>query len=131
VIHVEDSEQIAVIDWAALVKCPNGESVGDYLFHIPNGGKRNVREAARFKRLGVKPGVSDLFFAYPMASIHGLWIEMKKARKDFSSEHIANMSVTDNQKQWLKRMESVKYMTAVCFGSDEAIQTIKVYLGLK
>lgn len=28
--------------------------------HCPNGGFRNVREAARFKRMGVKAGVPDI-----------------------------------------------------------------------
>ena len=29
-------------------------------WHTPNGGKRHPREAARFKTMGVRPGVSDL-----------------------------------------------------------------------
>lgn len=31
-------------------------------FHVPNGGKRNGREAGRLKRMGVRPGVADLLF---------------------------------------------------------------------
>ena len=30
------------------------------LFHVPNGGSRSKREGARFKAMGVIPGVSDL-----------------------------------------------------------------------
>jgi len=29
-------------------------------WHTPNGGKRGIAEARRFKALGVRPGVSDL-----------------------------------------------------------------------
>lgn len=29
------------------------------LFHIPNGGKRNVIEASKFKQMGTLPGVPD------------------------------------------------------------------------
>jgi len=34
------------------------------LFAVPNGGSRNVREATKFKREGVRAGVSDLILAY-------------------------------------------------------------------
>lgn len=30
--------------------------------HCPNGGKRHIVEAMKFKRMGVLPGVSDLLF---------------------------------------------------------------------
>lgn len=33
-----------------------------HLFHVPNGGKRSRVEAARFKSMGVVPGVHDLLF---------------------------------------------------------------------
>lgn len=34
------------------------------LFHVPNGGERNGREAAKLKTMGVYPGVSDLILLY-------------------------------------------------------------------
>ena len=34
------------------------------LFHPANGGSRNSREGAKFKSMGVWPGVSDLIFIY-------------------------------------------------------------------
>ena len=34
------------------------------LFHVPNGGFRNAREGAKFKKIGVVPGVADLIFLY-------------------------------------------------------------------
>jgi hypothetical protein len=34
-------------------------------WHVPNGGKRTAAEGAKFKRMGVKPGVSDLHFVLP------------------------------------------------------------------
>lgn len=30
------------------------------LFHVPNGGKRNAREANKMKAMGVTPGIPDL-----------------------------------------------------------------------
>ena len=32
------------------------------LFHVPNGGTRNKREGAKFKMMGVYPGVADYIF---------------------------------------------------------------------
>ena len=37
-------------------------------WHTPNGGKRNAVEAARFKAMGVRPGVSDLVAVHQGAS---------------------------------------------------------------
>ncbi len=34
------------------------------LFHVPNGGNRNAREAYKFKTMGLTPGVSDFLFMY-------------------------------------------------------------------
>ena len=49
--HFEDDEQAAVFDWAAHMPALK------WMHSIPNGGKRNIREAARLKRQGVKSGV--------------------------------------------------------------------------
>lgn len=34
-------------------------------FHVPNGGKRNAREGAKFKRQGVLAGVPDILIVHP------------------------------------------------------------------
>ena len=34
------------------------------LFHPANGGSRNAREGAKFKSMGVVPGVADLLFIF-------------------------------------------------------------------
>ncbi len=44
--HIEDREQMWLFDWALLQSGKYPEL--NLLFHIPNGGKRDVREAARF-----------------------------------------------------------------------------------
>jgi hypothetical protein len=35
------------------------------IFHVPNGGNRNIAEAQKFKRMGVLPGVADFIMALP------------------------------------------------------------------
>ena len=59
------------------------------LFAIPNGGKRNAREAKRMQLEGVVAGVADLFLAVPCGKYHGLFIEMKAGKNgqsDFQKE---------------------------------------------
>ena len=34
------------------------------LFHVPNGGSRNKREAAKFQIMGLYPGISDFIFLW-------------------------------------------------------------------
>lgn len=53
--HLEDNLQMQVCDYLARV-CPV------FFWAVPNGGVRNPREAARLKRMGVRPGVFDLHF---------------------------------------------------------------------
>lgn len=130
--NLEDREQMAVIQWAELVMIPKtNEKIINYLIAIPNGGIRSPMVGAKYKKLGMKKGVSDLFLAYPVVGMHGLWIEMKKRRKDFSSPHVAGMAATDDQLIWLAKMEEVGYMGEVCYGADEAITKIKTYLGIQ
>jgi len=45
------------------------------IFAIPNGGKRDMRTAAKLKAEGVVPGVPDLFIP-----AWNLWVEMKTLR---------------------------------------------------
>lgn len=52
--HVEDAIQRAIVQELRL------RGTGALWWHTPNGGKRNMIEAVRFKQLGVLPGVSDL-----------------------------------------------------------------------
>ena len=51
----EEAIHIGIIDLLRLTAAP------DVLyFHVPNGGLRNKREAAKLKRMGVLPGVADI-----------------------------------------------------------------------
>lgn len=67
--HIEDNEQILLFDWACAQSGKYPEL--ELLHHIPNGGKRNAREGARFKRMGVKAGVPDIAFPIPRGGYHG------------------------------------------------------------
>lgn len=118
-MRTEAQEQEAVIRWAEM-------STGRYpelalLFHIPNGGSRkDAREGAHFKKLGVKAGVPDLFLPIARHGLNGLFIEMKRER---------NYSVTEEQYAWIARLRKEGYAATVCCGYEEARKTIEEYLG--
>lgn len=117
-MHDEDSEQIALMQWARLQSGKIPELA--LLFHIPNGGKRDAREAARFKAMGVKPGVPDMFLPVPCGIYCGLWIELK--RRDGGK-------LSKNQAEFLEALAGQGYKTAVCAGWEEAKNEILRYLG--
>ena len=116
-LHEEDGEQMTLIEWAGLREGALPDI--KWLIHIPNGGKRNAREAGRLKAMGVKRGVSDLFLPVPRGEYHGLWIEMKKR---------VGGKVSPEQKEWLSGMKALGYRTKVCRGWEEAAEEIERYL---
>lgn len=89
------------------------------LFSIPNGGKRNAREAAILKAEGATAGVPDLFLAIPRRSKHGLFIEMKSG---------AN-KCTVAQREFLNDAAEMNYDTMVCRSFDDFKNEITQYLG--
>lgn len=91
---------------------------GPLLFHIPNGGKRNAREAAYFKAEGVVSGVPDLFLAAGRHGFNGMFIEMKVGRNGESA----------NQKEVRKMLEESGYYCTICRSLDEFMHTVEHYL---
>lgn len=129
-IHREDAEQRALIQWADYTLMPagldlqRGAKVGHYLFAIPNGGKRGKIEAARFKGLGVRAGVSDLFFSFPSPGVpqkHGLYIEMKAPKPH-------GKAPSSKQATFSELMRQAGYEAVTCYGWDEARQAVGKYL---
>ena len=56
------------------------------IWATPNGGKRNVIEAANLKRSGVVAGVPDVFCACPnLIGEHGLFMEAKIGKGKLST----------------------------------------------
>lgn len=113
----EAEEQRAVIDYCRW-KHPDV-----LIFHIPNGGSRDAREAHNLKLQGVVPGVPDLCMPVPKKGYHGLYIEMKRSGK--------GARVSENQKEILAYLQSQGYVAKVCYGATEAINTINEYLGYR
>lgn len=90
-LRSEDTEQIQVVAWADWNAIMHPEL--KWLHHIPNGGSRNKAEAVKFKQMGVRSGISDLFLPCARGMYHGLYIEMKygdgrlqQTQKEFLSD---------------------------------------------
>lgn len=71
----ESGHQEALFSWAAYRTEIMPEL--QYMYHVPNGGKRDKATAAVLKRQGVKAGVQDIMLPAARAGYHGLYIELK------------------------------------------------------
>lgn len=118
-ISNESEEQIKLFEWADR-QYRNNMVKYEYLglmFHIPNGGKRNITTAVRLKREGVKRGVPDIFIPVPKGKYFGLFIEMKSK----------NGKLTDEQKFWIEMLNELGYKAIVCKGFEEARDAVLEY----
>ena len=87
--------------------------------HTPNGGSRNLREAANLKRAGVKAGVPDVLIFTPTAAApHGVALELKRMGETLAA-------VRDEQWEWLRALEAVGWRAVVAFGADDAVAQLR------
>lgn len=112
----ESQEQIYLFQWAMW----NTQKFPELslLYHVPNGGRRDKKEAVSLKRQGVKAGVPDLFLPVARDGYFGLYIELKVGRN----------KTTDLQKKWIKDLIEQGYIVEVCYGWQEAKELIEEYL---
>lgn len=116
-IPTEAQEQTTLFQWAALMthRLPELRT----MYHIPNGGSRNAIEAVRLKAQGVKPGVPDIFLPCARGEWHGLYIEMKRRKGG---------RVSEEQREMIRLLIEQGYKAVVCYGWEEAKNTICEYL---
>lgn len=113
----EHREQTCLMKWAELQSGSMPEL--RCMFAIPNGGWRHPATAARLKAEGVKPGVPDLFLAYPSNGMSGLFVEMKRR---------TGGRLSPEQQAWRERLTMHGYRVRVCKGWEEAKTEIIDYL---
>lgn len=114
--HLESGEQQALFTWAYYRQARHPEL--ELMYHIPNGGQRNVKEAVRLKREGVKAGIPDICLPVARKGKHGLFIELKSEKGH----------ITLAQKLMLKKLEEQGYAAEVCYGYEAAVKVIDKYL---
>lgn len=114
----EDAIQMQIMDWSKLIRY-NGRPLFDFIHHSPNGGKRHISTAIRFKKMGVKAGYPDLIIDIASGGYHGLRIELKKQKGG---------TVSKVQKERLATLTEQGYCAVVARGFDEAIAVIQKYI---
>lgn len=86
-------------------------------FHTPNGGYRNPREAAKFKRMGVKAGIPDIIiYSTPrkQMGLKGLTFELK----------VGSNKITQHQEQRMEEFKDEGWAVYVVRSLDEAMEII-------
>ncbi len=83
-------------------------------FAVPNGGKRNAREAANLKRQGVIPGVADIILLHNSKFFA---LELKSA----------NGRPTEHQYWFQKAVNEAGGYTCIAQGLDEALRTLTAW----
>lgn len=112
--HEEENMQIDCVKWF------------DYqypklklnLFHSPLGGKRDKREAARFKAMGARKGFPDLLLLYPNKFYPCMGIELKTESGRQSEE----------QKEYQRIFEIIGAKYIVVRSLEEFIAEVNNYL---
>lgn len=113
--HIESDDQKAlfIVMSMHLKRYPELEGA----FAIPNGGKRDAREAMRLKAEGVRPGIPDIFIPAARGKYHGLFIEMKSPKG----------KVSEYQENMLVLLNSFGYLAIVAYGWEDAWIKIQKY----
>ena len=83
------------------------------VFHVPNGGSRDAREASNLKVQGVLAGIPDLFIMMPMGEV--IIIEMKA--KDGK--------VSDSQINLQKHFNALGHEVIVAHSAEEALAALR------
>ena len=112
----EDEEQREFAQWC--------DAKGLLWAHIPNERKASVAALGELARQGLKKGFPDNFIAEPNKKYHGLFIELKRAKKRLSK-------ISAEQKAWIKDLNEKGYKAVVCYGAEEAKRVVLEYLGGK
>jgi VRR-NUC domain len=111
-IPSEDKEQIALATWLT--------KQGIIFYAVPNGGRRNLREAVKLKRMGVSPGVPDICIPIPSGDYHGCYLELKRQKGG---------RLSPEQAGWLQYLRNQNYYADMAEGFEEAKKIVLYYLG--
>jgi len=96
------------------------------VIRIANEGKRTAAGHSLAVALGMYPGASDLFIAWPNGRYAGLFLEVKPPGYRATP---SKMLHHQRQLNFIMHMKSLGYHGDVGVGFDECIKIIKEYLG--
>lgn len=113
-VLTEAQEQEALFEWCRWRKIE--------MIHIPNERKCSVVVAAQLARQGMRKGFPDNFFPIASKGFHGLFIELKRAKKALSKK-------SPEQREWIKKLNEAGYKAVFCYGAEEAKKAVLEYIG--
>ena len=90
----------------------------------PQGFKLPFGVAKKIKAMGYIAGVPDLMIFEPRNGYHGLFIEIKTNKTEYSQKG----KVSENQKWWNNELNKRGYKAVICYGYDEVINELENYL---
>lgn len=122
-IASESQEQQALVKWLNF-----HPKLKDHFLHIPNEGLRSKQTGSRLKREGMRAGVLDFLIYYPTTHYHGLWLEMKRAKRYSDSERKTPSWLA--QLKFAEQVENVGYKAFFCYGWEDAKRVIEDYLSV-
>ena len=111
-VPTELSEQIVVV---------KGLRTAGVLFcAVPNGGRRDKREAVMLKASGTVSGVPDIliFDSPPFGDQVGTALEMKRINGKMSN-------LSKAQKGWISELEKRNWLCLVGFGAEDALAKLR------
>lgn len=114
----EAQHQSALFEWTRQPTIRKRMPELKYLYHIPNGGRRDPIEAKHLKSQGVKSGVPDLHLPVARKGFNSLYIEMKTETGRTS----------EAQEWWLAELVRQGNYAVVCRGWKEAVKCLTWYL---
>jgi hypothetical protein len=94
---------------------------GLVFFHVPNGELRNVRTAAKLKKMGASPGVPDLVIitAPAVESICPVVTFLEFKRSDSKGK------LPDSQQAWRDAIETEGHLYILARGPGDAIDQLR------
>src|SRR6266852_4492356 len=109
-VPTEKQEHLCLMQWIALQP-----KIREIWIHIANEYDGGVIGGFNRKCMGVRKGVSDFYLPLPVKPYHGLWIELKRR---------SGSKVSLEQQFWIDKMNDLGYLAVICYGFDQAVNTI-------
>lgn len=113
----EAQEQIWLFEWIGLVSIEIPQL--RLAYHPANGEVRNKVTAGRLKRMGVRPGVPDVWVPVSRGGHSGLVIELKRSDK--------SNGASASQKEWLSLLAAEGWKATICYGWLPAAEVVLEY----
>ena len=111
----EEIEQVQVFDFIR-----SNPSISEISMHIANERKCSLMRGRLLKRMGVLPGVSDIFIPKSANGFDGLWVELKAGSN----------KTTPLQDKFIENMIREGYQAVTVNGAKDTINLITEFYSL-